>query len=123
MKRHSQYAIAAALVGCFYFLYSFLVVSENEERATFLENLAEPQVVEDHLGSREPKITIIAIWVPRSDEVAAYVPYFFQSVEANPEVNLLFVQVDKRDLGCRTYSTAPNVKVSPSSMLVNRTKV
>lgn len=116
MRKHPKYALAAALVVTLYLLYSFLAISENEEHARLVTDLDLPgaNVVEDQpkLMTRAPKITIVAIWVPRNNEVAAYVPYFFQSVEANPEVDLLFVQVDKRNLGCRTYSSAPNVEVS-----------
>ena len=60
--------------------------------------------------TRKPKVTIIAIWSIHQFQTPSYFPYFFQSVEANPDVDLLFVQVDRAAVGCQTYSTAPNVQ-------------
>lgn len=62
-------------------------------------------------SSQRPKITVIAIWSTRSEETPIYMPYFFQSVAANPEINLLLVQVDAgRGVGCAFHSNAPNVR-------------
>ncbi len=56
------------------------------------------------------KISIIVIWDARGGEPPLYLPYFFQSVEANPEVDLLFINVDKEQKDCASYSSAPNVQ-------------
>jgi hypothetical protein len=61
-----------------------------------------------------PKITIIAIWNPRDPEKpASYLPLFFASVKANPLIELLFIEVDKYNVG-RCHEPiphgAPNIK-------------
>lgn len=56
------------------------------------------------------KITIILVWVDRGKSPPAYLPYFFESVEANPAVHLLFINVDKGNKGCTSHSTADNVR-------------
>ena len=45
-----------------------------------------------------PKITIIAIWNP-GNKPSSYLPNFFASVQANPSINLLFIVVDKHNVG------------------------
>ena len=62
-------------------------------------------------AEKPPKITITAVWTIKTNSTPAYMPYFFQSVEENPQVDLLFVQVDMLGHGCPTHSSAPNVKV------------
>ena len=56
--------------------------------------------------SSVPKITIIAIWNPR-ETPALYLPEFFASVKANPLINLLFIVVDKQNVG-RCHEPIPN---------------
>lgn len=56
-----------------------------------------------------PKITVIAIWTISKPQPPAFFPFFFHSVESNPEVDLLFVQIDKLGHGCPKNSDAPNV--------------
>jgi hypothetical protein len=48
--------------------------------------------------SRPPNITIIAIWNPGRPQ--PYLPNFFASVRANPQIHLLFVVLDKIHYGC-----------------------
>ena len=72
---------------------------------------AESQADFSYVSEKPPKITIIAIWTIKANSTPAYMPYFFQSVEENPQVDLLFVQVDMLGHGCPTQSSAPNVKV------------
>lgn len=64
-----------------------------------------------YVHSRPPKITVIAVWTIRSPTPPIYFPYFFRAVEANPQVDLLFVQIDKLGYGCSQHSSAPNVQV------------
>ena len=66
-----------------------------------------------NLTNKPPKITIIVIWVTRSDQDPHYMAWFWQGVQNNPKVNLLFVNVDIAGNGCKRYSTLKNVKVSP----------
>ena len=72
---------------------------------------AESQADFSYVSEKPPKITIIAIWTIKTNSTPAYMPYFFQSVEENPQVDLLFVQVDMLGHGCPNHSSAPNVKV------------
>ena len=72
---------------------------------------AESQADFSYVSEKPPKITIIAIWTIKTNSTPAYMPYFFQSVEENPQVDLLFVQVDMLGHGCPIHSSAPNVKV------------
>jgi len=62
--------------------------------------------------SSVPKITIIAIWNTK-ETPAIYLPNFFASVKANPLIDLLFIVVDKRNVG-RCHEAipegAPNIK-------------
>ena len=62
-------------------------------------------------AEKPPKITVTAVWTIKTNSTPAYMPYFFQSVEENPQVDLLFVQVDMLGHGCPIHSSAPNVKV------------
>ena len=64
------------------------------------------------LANRTPKITIIVIWMTRSDKEPHYMSWFWQGVRSNPDINLLFVNVDIAGNGCKKYSKLPNVKVS-----------
>ena len=52
-----------------------------------------------------PKITIIAIWNP-GNKPSSYLPNFFASVQANPSINLLFIVVDKHNVG-RCHEPVP----------------
>ena len=72
---------------------------------------AESQADFSYVSEKPPKITIIAIRTIKANSTPAYMPYFFQSVEENPQVDLLFVQVDMLGHGCPTHSSSPNVKV------------
>jgi hypothetical protein len=56
--------------------------------------------------SASPKITIIAIWNPRG-KPASYLPVFFASVKANPLIELLFIEVDKYNVG-RCHEPIPH---------------
>ncbi|KAH8119132.1 hypothetical protein DFH11DRAFT_1686098 [Phellopilus nigrolimitatus] len=60
--------------------------------------------------TKPPKITIIVLWRIGGPTPPSYIPYFFQSVEANPQIDLLFVQVDELGFGCSTYSSASNIQ-------------
>ncbi|TDL25815.1 hypothetical protein BD410DRAFT_784841 [Rickenella mellea] len=82
-------------------------------------NVANPQWdattnethVEVEIRPRRPKITVIAIWSPRAEQEPNYLPYFFQSVEVNPEVNLLLINIKKTDSRCTSpHTSARNVK-------------
>lgn len=64
------------------------------------------------LKNKPPKITFILIWVSKTLTVPNYVPYFFQSVEANRDVDMLFIHVDRNGLGCQTFTNVANVNVS-----------
>ena len=61
---------------------------------------------------KKHKITIIAIWSVTKPDYPTYFPYFWQSVEANADhdVNLLFIEIDRAGYGCTTHSTASNVR-------------
>ena len=62
------------------------------------------------------KITVTVVWVVRDDPAPAkYMPLFFQSVAANPTVDLLFVIIHEKDRNCVSYTNVPNVKVPLSS--------
>ena len=108
MRSRSRYFLATSLLVSFYLLYTWVQKVDDKSR------LFEPSELNPHAGlqPRPPKITVTVIWVPRNTDVPIYFPYFFQSVEANPEVDLLFIQVDKFNVGCNSYSKARNVRVS-----------
>lgn len=59
-----------------------------------------------------PKITIISIW-NTGKKPAIYLPNYFASVKGNPLIDLLFVVVDKYEVGrchVETPDGAPNIK-------------
>ena len=61
---------------------------------------------------REPKITLTAVWGNRGSSITpGYMPHFFSSVEANPQIDLLFIQIDAIGEGCPSYSHASNIQV------------
>jgi hypothetical protein len=65
----------------------------------------------------DPKITIIVPWWSRSSgPLPHYVPYFFNSVEANPSVDLLYVHITDSQDDCTPLWDAPNVKVCPNRL-------
>ncbi|TDL25810.1 hypothetical protein BD410DRAFT_801140 [Rickenella mellea] len=83
----------------------------------------ETHVLPEHFGEEDaadqeveirplrPKITIIAIWSPRGGQEPNYLPYFFQSVEVNPEVSLWLINIEKTDSKCTSpHTNAANVK-------------
>jgi hypothetical protein len=72
---------------------------------TTITDIAPVQVTQ-----KPPKITIIAIWVGRDGE-RNYLKYFFESVEANPNINLLFVNVLRDEDGCQHRSNASNIQM------------
>lgn len=108
MRGRSKYLLPVILLVSLYLFYTFVLHTNDRG------HLDVPDQRNPHSGSRPkiPKITVIAIWVPRSAETPIYIPYFFQSVEVNPQVDFLFVQVDKSNAGCKSYSKARNVQVS-----------
>lgn len=58
------------------------------------------------------KITFIALWQTTNDAAPAqYMPLFFQSVEANPTIDLLFVNIVSDIDNCKPYAAAANIKV------------
>ncbi|KAJ6453253.1 hypothetical protein C8R47DRAFT_997775 [Mycena vitilis] len=63
-------------------------------------NLAAPNL--------PPKITIIAIYTTHSYTPQHHTQMFWQGVEANPSVNLLFINVDRDNEGCDTYQRNSN---------------
>ncbi|TDL25941.1 hypothetical protein BD410DRAFT_783940 [Rickenella mellea] len=82
----------------------------NSTEVEVKESILGPVVQAEESTPSRPKITIIAIWRPPSVP-PSYLPYFFQSVQANPQVNLLLVNVVKADGDCdRTHSNATNIK-------------
>lgn len=122
MKRSLIITVSSALCFFLYFLAydqlgalsdspSWISISSTKSPPSPSSNVDEPQANFSYTPDRPPKITVIAIWAIKSNNTPAYIPLFFQSVEANPQVDLLFVQVDVLGYGCPTYSDAPNVKV------------
>ena len=116
MKRRSKRAIflICSFLASFLFLFLFFgTPSKLNEFQLDLESLV-PHRTKHHevsFASRPTKLTVIVVWTTRSATDPIYFPYFFNSVEANPQVDLLFVNVDKSGHGCRTFSDAPNVQV------------
>lgn len=108
MRGPSRYLLlATTLLLSIYLLYSYVLHVADD-----ILIISDKQDPHSDSQQKQPKITIIAIWDSRSDETPIYLPYFFYSVKANPEVDLLFIQVDKLNAGCKTYSKARNVQVS-----------
>ncbi|EJD02913.1 uncharacterized protein FOMMEDRAFT_168024 [Fomitiporia mediterranea MF3/22] len=101
MKRSSRYLLLATISV---FLFYWFVRDKSNNALDDSQIDTRPTTV-----PKTPKITIIAVWSILGPD-PNYLPYFFQSVEANDQVDLLFVQVDKHDLGCSSYSSAPNVQ-------------
>ena len=107
-------ALVALLSFTFFFLFGELAsalalktVSGASSGAKFLGGSTF------HVGPftpARPKITIILVWMDRGTHPPRYLPYFFQSVENNPEIDLLFINVDKGNKGCPNHSNASNVK-------------
>lgn len=110
MKHRSRYLISGGLLLSLYIIYLF-TLHVDDDYSTVVSNEGDQSSV-IHSQPKPPKITMIAIWVPRSSVSPIYLPYFFQSVEANPQVDLIFVQVDKFGVGCKRYSHARNVQVA-----------
>lgn len=123
MKRSLRYLILFIVGSVVCFLIFFQ--SRGTSRSPRIPLVAESDVVPGHPHKAsvtnsngetnahdtiKPKISIIAIWSIHQYQTPSYFPYFFQSVEANPDVDLLFVQVDRAAVGCQTYSNAPNVQ-------------
>jgi len=104
--KRSRWWIAAAIGACLFFAY--LVFGDH----TVVSQLAEStkQVFGGSASASPQKITVILIWQERGEAPPAYAPYFFQSVEANPDVNLLLINVDKEGKGCTNFSNATNVQ-------------
>ncbi|OCB88395.1 hypothetical protein A7U60_g4436 [Sanghuangporus baumii] len=90
-----------------YFLLS--VVSVFLLIGLYIHNKRRSSNLPSSLGRPPPKITLIAIWSILGPS-PVHLSYFFQSVEANEQIDLLFVQVDKQGSGCSSYSNAPNVQ-------------
>ena len=104
MKRHYSRLLILFIVGALTYLFTLFNVGS---RLPFVERLD----LDNSAGAaRTPKITVIAIWSIKGPS-PNYLPYFFQSVEANDQVDLLFVQVDVKGIGCSSYSHAANVHV------------
>ncbi|KAF9515859.1 hypothetical protein BS47DRAFT_1341465 [Hydnum rufescens UP504] len=60
--------------------------------------------------TQAPSITIIAVWTRREKPVV-YLENFFASVAANPQVDLLFVNYDRHQVGCdQPLSHIPNAR-------------
>ncbi|KAI5123080.1 hypothetical protein M0805_000514 [Coniferiporia weirii] len=97
MKRLSRYLLV--IVASVLLLLGFSFVYNGDYHLEVIKPV----------GNRPPKVTVIAIWTSRGGSPPIYLPYFFQSVEANPQIDLLLVQVD-RQFGCSSFSTAPNVQ-------------
>lgn len=110
MKRPT-YLLAFTVLSALLLLH-FLIRDKDEGSRTTSVNLqpSTSSPSQAWLKDRPPKITIIAIWSIKGD-TPPYLPYFIQSVEANEQVDLLFVQIDKIGLGCPSYTNAPNIKV------------
>ena len=109
MRHRSRYLISAGLLLSLYLIYLFTLRVDNDY--TTVAPIEPESNSTNRLQPTRPKITMIAIWVPRTSGSPIYLPYFFQSVEANPQVDLLFVQVDKFGVGCKRYSHARNIQV------------
>lgn len=102
-------------------MYLLLDLTNDHSASDRLPSFAEPQsqltpnndLTSHHTSSPScpslhasltpiPKITIIAIWNPRPGRPPQpYLANFFASVEANaPDINLLFVVLDRDNYGC-----------------------
>lgn len=104
--KRSRWWIAAAIGALLCF--SYLVFGDHS-----LAEKAASRTKQFFTGgspSEKPqKTTVILIWQERGHSSPAYTPYFFQSVEANPDVDLLLINVDKEEKGCTNFSNATNV--------------
>ena len=109
MKHRSRYLISGSLLLSLYIIYLFTLHINDDNSTVLSKETDQSSIIHSQPGP--PKITMIAIWVPRNSVPPIYLPYFFQSVEANPQVDLVFVQVDKFGVGCKRYSHARNVQV------------
>ncbi|THH10671.1 hypothetical protein EW145_g1161 [Phellinidium pouzarii] len=99
MKKILRYLVFSAISILLVVVFSSVFYGNNGLRS---------DGIQFGLKNRPPKITVIAVWTPRGPS-PIYMPYFFQSVEANPQVDLLFIQVNKHH-ACSSYSSAPNVQ-------------
>lgn len=104
-------AVVLALLLLYFFIRDKKVGTSGSSDATVITRPSEIW-----LKNRPPKITVIAVWSIKGTS-PNYVPYFIQSVEANAQVDLLFVQLDKTGLGCPTYSSAANIQARILSYL------
>ena len=113
--------ILVALLGPLYFIdverhtsISLPWKNSASDASTRLSNsdLSSGYDYKADLENKPPKITIIVIWVTRTDTDPHYMAWFWQGVENNPNVNLLFVNIDVAGNGCKKYSSLKNVKVS-----------
>lgn len=107
MKRPT-YPLVFAVLSTLFLLHFFF--RNRDDGTTTQTSVKVRPSQQTWVKDRPPKITIIAVWSIR-DDTPPYLPYFIQSVEANEQVNLLFVQLVKDGLGCPSYTKAPNIKV------------
>lgn len=114
MNRRSRKIIVAFAVSIFV-LISYLYL--NREHLPFSE-FADSTAELVQTGRGEPKITVIVPWQSRNGAPPPpYIPYFFQSVEANPKVDLLFIHIVDHQDDCSPFWNAPNVKARCSHSL------
>ncbi|KAL5507443.1 hypothetical protein ACEPAH_6899 [Sanghuangporus vaninii] len=103
MKRSSRRYALLAIVSLCLLLVLFLL----DRRRSIYGSLTDVRPITGR--RRPPKITLIAVWSILGPS-PIYLPYFFQSVEANEQIDLLFVQLDLQGKGCHSFSSAPNVR-------------
>ena len=115
--RRLSYTLASLLLA--FLLYLFFYDGKHSAKLRDLTTSTSSRILGSwpmsddftYSPSRPPKITVIVAWTIRSPTPPIYFPYFFQSVEANPEVDLLFIQMDKLGYGCTQHSSAANIQV------------
>ena len=109
MKRSQRYLllIIAGSVVCLLVLLQTRRLGSDRPRRLSVSDLSDTSA---STAPKVPKITVIAIWSIHDSKTPVYFPYFFQSVEANKDVDLLFVAVDRAGVGCKSFSSAANVQ-------------
>jgi hypothetical protein len=105
--RHSIKSFLLPIVAVALCLVLFFQLRGNDSRRIALVDVAHEPTSGRY---KRPKITVISVWSIYGKD-PNYIPLFIQSVEANKDIDLLFVQVDRAEQDCPTYSNAPNIQV------------
>lgn len=109
MKRSQRYLLVATALVVVCLLIFSQRLRQTDDSDTPLPTAADVSSPSSQAPTK-PKITVIVIWSIHDSKAPVYLPYFFQSVEANPDVDLLFVAVDRAGVGCKSHSSSPNVQ-------------